>query len=225
MKKFFACIALAVSFLAGGQLSFGQVVINELDADTTGTDLLEFVELFGVPNASLDGLSIVGVNGSDDLTYDTFAFDLDGFALDANGFFVLGNTDVPNVDVNAVFNSNGLQNGPDAVVLFTGDIADFPNDTAPPTGISVLDVFHYGTNDTADAGISALYPLATYIDEGALGDKDTDSVGRTIDGAGVLATLNTPTPGTSNIAAAIPEPSSIALLGLVGGFGFIRRRR
>ena len=223
MKKIFTGFAIAVGTFLGGQLAFGQAVINEVDSDTTGTDLLEFVELFGAPNASLTGLSIVGVNGSDDLTYDTFAFDLDDLTLGANGFFVIGNADVANVDL--VIPSNALQNGPDAVVLFAGDISDFGDDTAPPTGTSVLDVFHYGTNDTADAGISGLYPLATYVDEGALGDKDTDSVGRSIDGAGLLTTFNTPTPGASNVSVGIPEPSSLALLGLVGCAGVIRRRR
>ncbi len=206
-------------------LCFGSIasaqVINEIDADTTGTDVLEFVELFGAPNMSLTGLSIVGVNGFDDLTYDTFAFDLDGFSLDANGYFVIGNpTVVPAPDLVTASANNALQNGPDAIVLFTGDIANFPNDSTPPTGAAVIDVIHYGTNDSADAGISALYPGAVYVDEGTLGDKDTDSIGRFPNGTGDFQTLDSPTPSDENV---VPEPGAFALL-LMGGLFLFRRR-
>ncbi len=46
------------------------IVINEVDADTVGTDALEFIELYdgGVGNTPLDGLVLVTYNGSDDLS-------------------------------------------------------------------------------------------------------------------------------------------------------------
>ncbi|NJO90239.1 MAG: lamin tail domain-containing protein [Chloroflexia bacterium] len=99
------------------------VIINEIDADTEGTDVLEFVELYdgGFGNTSLDGYVVVFYNGSNDLSY--AAYDLDGYSTDGNGYFVLGNADVPSVSI--VFPSNGLQNGADAVALFKGDGADF----------------------------------------------------------------------------------------------------
>jgi hypothetical protein len=203
------------------------LIINELDADTTGSDTLEFVELLGDPNMSLDGLSMVGVNGSDGLTYDTWAVDLDGFTTDSNGFFVIGNAGVANVDlVIAPGGGGALQNGADAVVLFTGDIVDFPNDTAPPTGAAVLDVVHYGTNDSADPDITAIYPLSMYpyVDEGTLGDKDTDSVGRIPNGmGGPFQTLDNPSPGALNV---VPEPSPFFMLGLalLGFIGFTGRK-
>ena len=55
------------------------VIINEIDADTPGTDTAEFVELYdgGVGNTPLDGLVVVFYNGNGDLSY--AAFDLDGF--------------------------------------------------------------------------------------------------------------------------------------------------
>ena len=45
------------------------VVINEVDADTPSTDTMEFVELFGDANGSLDGLVVVFYNGNGDTSY------------------------------------------------------------------------------------------------------------------------------------------------------------
>ena len=46
-------------------------MINEIDADTPGTDTMEFVELYdgGVGNVSLTGKTVVFFNGSNDLSY------------------------------------------------------------------------------------------------------------------------------------------------------------
>ena len=103
------------------------VIINEMDADTPGTDVAEFVELYdgGVGNTQLDGLVLVFYNGNGDTSY--AAFDLDGFSTDANGYFILGNPGVPGVDL--IFSPGGaglLQNGPDAVALYAANAADFP---------------------------------------------------------------------------------------------------
>ena len=109
------------------------VIINELDADTPGDDVAEFVELYdgGTGGTALDGLVVVFYNGSNDLSY--AAFDLDGFQTDASGYFTLGNPAVPGVDL--VFNPGaaGLQNGADAVAIFAGNGADFPTGTAVTT--------------------------------------------------------------------------------------------
>jgi len=44
--------------------SYGQVVINELDADTPSSDILEFIELkSATPNPPLDGYILVFFNG------------------------------------------------------------------------------------------------------------------------------------------------------------------
>jgi len=49
------------------------VIINEIDADTQGSDVLEFVELYdgGTGNTALDGLVLVNYNGNNDSSYDT----------------------------------------------------------------------------------------------------------------------------------------------------------
>lgn len=156
-------------------------VINEVDADTTGTDTLEFVELFDgdLGNSALDGLVLVFYNGSNNLSYN--AFDLDGMTTNANGYFVAGNTAVPGVDL--VFPSNGLQNGADAVALFQADATDFPNGTAITT-TNLLDAVVYDTNDADDAELLVLLnPGEPQLNEDTNGEKDTESNQRCPNGA------------------------------------------
>ena len=74
------------------------IIINEVDADQTSTDDMEFIELYdgGTGNTDLSGLVIVLFNGSGDVSYN--AFDLDGRSTDADGYFVMGSDIVPNVN-------------------------------------------------------------------------------------------------------------------------------
>ncbi|QTD47748.1 endonuclease/exonuclease/phosphatase family protein [Sulfidibacter corallicola] len=185
---------------ASNQPAPSELVINEVDADTAGSDTLEFVELFGTPNASLNGFVLVFFNGSSDQSY--LAIDLDGQSLDANGFFVAGNTGVANVDV--TFADNGLQNGADAVALYTGDDTDFPTNT-PVTTTNLVDALVYDTNDGDDAGLLVLLNAGqAQINEDDMGDKDGHSNSRFPDGGTPRDTdsytQQTPTPGESNVA-------------------------
>jgi len=198
-------LLLFLPFLSPDALAQVQVIINEVDADTPGTDTAEFVELYdgGVGNTSLDGMVVVFFNGSDDASYE--AFDLDGFSTDANGFFVLGNTGIPGVEI--VFGSNTLQNGADAVALFTGDATDFPEDT-PVTTTNLLDALVYDTNDSDDSGLLVLLNSGQpQVNEGGMGDKDNHSNQRIPNGSGGVRNTDTytqipPTPGAENGAAA-----------------------
>ena len=141
------------SFGSGGGPATN-VLINEIDADQNSTDSAEFIELFdgGAGNTALDGLVLVLYNGSNDQVYD--AIDLDGQTTDANGFFVVGSANVPNVDL-VEFTTNGLQNGADAVALYTGDATDFPDGTAVTT-TDLIDAIVYDTNDADDTGLLPL---------------------------------------------------------------------
>ena len=78
------------------------VIINEMDSDTPGADVAEFVELFdgGAGNTLLDGLVVVFYNGTTDQSYQ--AFDLDGFQTDASGYFTFGNPGVPGVGLSSL---------------------------------------------------------------------------------------------------------------------------
>jgi predicted extracellular nuclease len=157
------------------------VIINEVDSDTLSTDVLEFIELYdgGAGNTALDGLVVVLYNGNGDVSYNTF--DLDGYTTDANGYFLLGNTAVaPEI----TFNSNGLQNGADAVALYSGDADDFPNGTLVTTG-SLVDAVVYDTNDADDAGLLVLLNAGQLqVNEGGLDNKDYHSNQRCPNGEG-----------------------------------------
>jgi hypothetical protein len=79
--------------LLGSSVASAQVVINELDCDTAGTDDKEFIELkSATSNFSLDGYVLVFFNGTGsqaNLSY--FVYDLDGLVTDDNGIAVVGN--------------------------------------------------------------------------------------------------------------------------------------
>ncbi len=171
--------------------------INELDADTPGTDALEFVELYdgGAGNTALDGLVVVLFDGSNDRSY--FAADLDTRRTDAGGYFVLGNAGVAGVDL--VFANNLLQNGPDAVALFVGDASDFPANS-PVTTENLLDAIVYDTADADDPGILALLnSCQPQADEARRGTPADDSNQRCPNGTGAQRS-------TGTLAPALPTP-------------------
>jgi endonuclease G, mitochondrial len=201
------------------------IVINELDSDQAGTDAEEFIELYdgGVGNTSLNGLTVVLYNGSNDLSY--AAYDLDGMSTDATGYFILGNAAVPGVGLITVGSS--LQNGQDAAALYVGNATDFPANT-PITVNNLLDAVVYDTDDPDDAGLLALLnPGEPQVNEGANGATTLESIGRCPDYSGggrVTSTYraSTPTPGTANYCPPPPPPPSpsvVVISQVYGGGG------
>lgn len=187
---------------AGAALAQSPVLINELDADTDGSDRAEFVELYdgGAGNTALTGLVVVFYNGSDDQSY--AAFDLDGAVTGPDGYYVLGNPGVANV--NRTFSPGGsgaLQNGADAVALYRADASDFPGDT-PLTTQNLVDGVVYGTGDSDDPELLALLASGEpQLDEDSNGQKDLQSLQRSPDGAGGARS-------TSAFVAAAPTPGA-----------------
>jgi hypothetical protein len=168
--------------IAGGPT----LVINEVDGDTPGTDTAEFVELYdgGVGNTPLDGYVLVFFNGSNDSVY--AEYDLDTFTTDANGYFVIGNVGVNGVQI--TFSSNGLQNGADAVALYTGN----PGDVSAPTTTSLVDAVVHDTSDSDDTGLLTGLGQTTQYNEAENGDKDNESIARSPDGGPFTTQLATP---------------------------------
>lgn len=188
------------------------ILINEVDTDTPGTDVAEYIELYdgGHGNTDLSGLVLVVYDGSDDLSYNlggqATAIDLDGYATDGGGYFVLGNAAV--AGVNLVFNNNSLQNGADAVALYIGNGSNFPNNTALTTD-GLLDAIVYDTSDADDPGLLPLLNASQpQVNENGNGNGDSESNQRCPNGAGgqrntVAYLQRTPTPGAANYC--LPE--------------------
>ena len=185
----------------------GKVMINEVDADTPGSDTAEFVELYdgGTGNTPLDGLVVVffeGMSGSGNQSY--VAFDLDGYSTDANGYFVLGNPGVPGVSLMFDPGEFGLlSNGPDAVGLYIGNATDFPAGTTATT-TNLQDAIVYGTDDPNASGLLPLLNAGqTIVNENATGNSQTQSSQRCPNGMGGFRNTSpyypgAPTPGSAN---------------------------
>lgn len=197
------------------------VIINELDSDTPGTDAAEFVELYdgGVGNTSLTGLVVVFFNGSNDLSYR--AIDLDGFSTNASGYFTIGNAAVTGVDL--TFPGNILQNGPDAVALYAANASNFPTDSAITT-TNLRDAVVYDTADADDPGLLVLLNAGQpQVDESGGAGPEGDSIGRCPNGDGGARNTNTylartPTPDGANNC---PAPPVVAAIHDVQGNGAV----
>ncbi|MEA3350149.1 MAG: choice-of-anchor D domain-containing protein, partial [Chloroflexota bacterium] len=169
-------------FSIQGTGAVDSILINEVDADTPGSDSAEFIELYdgGDGDTDLTGLVLVFYNGSDDQSYRSF--DLDGESTDADGYFVLGNSGMAGVDL--TFGNGTLQNGADAVALYIGDAADFPDYTALTTN-NLLDAIVYDTGQSDGAGLLPLLNASQpQVNEDGNNDKDNESNQRCPNGAG-----------------------------------------
>jgi endonuclease G len=207
----------------------GTVIINEIDADTPGSDTAEFIELYdgGAGNTPLDGLVVVLYDGglnpfNGNQSY--AAFDLDGYTTDANGYFVLGNPGVANAGI--IFDPGQfglLQNGPDAVALYVGNAGDFSSGTVVTTA-NLLDAIVYGTNDPNPSNLMTLINAGQLIvNEDANGAGQTESSQRCPNGMGGIRTSSAyrqsaPTPGAGNTCAA-PAFSDVVISQIYGGGG------
>lgn len=178
------------------------IVINELDADQPthpeGGERGEFVELYdgGVGNLQLDGFVLVLFNGANSESY--AAYDLAGSSTNGEGFFVIGDAEVPNVSL--AVNNFSLQNGPDAVALYRGFRSDFANGSFP-TEDNLVDAVVYGTNDDDAVDLLETFtPDHAQINEG--NSNNTDSIGREAEGGDPRdpSTYGTmvPSPGAAN---------------------------
>jgi len=197
MKKLYTLLLFIFSFITSGQ-----VVINELDSDTSSTDDREFIELKStVPNFSLDGYVLVFFNGNATSTTANksyYTIGLNGLTTDANGIILIGNSLVsPAPD--KIFPDNIIQNGADGVGLYLGTASDFPDDTLATT-TNLIDALMYDTKDADATALMALLGVSTQYDEGLNNLQTTQSIQRKSDGT--YETKN-PTPGANNDGSGI----------------------
>jgi len=180
-----------------GLANYGQVVINEIDTDTPGTDDKEFIELkSATPNFALDGYVIVLYNGSPTSSTGNksyFALDLDGYITDVNGLIVIGNDLVSPVP-DKYLQVSTMQNGQDGIALYFANASDFPDQT-PVTATNLVDAIVYGNNNPDATTLMSVLGVSAQINEAMNGLGTTQSIQRKNDGT---YEVKTPTPAANN---------------------------
>ena len=137
--------ALLFAGLMGSTTATAQdVVINELNL-VVGPETGQFVELYGTPGTALDGHALVIVKSafsSGDWSAQTQAVvDLNGLALDAEGFLAL--------------NGEGWQNSVAGVVLAASPASSFELDQTPVFD-DMLDAVLYGNTSVSNPQMTAI---------------------------------------------------------------------
>lgn len=215
---------LTYLFLFLGIFTYSQVVINEIDADTPGTDQLEFVELkSATPNFSLDGYVLVFFNETNTACY--YAYDLDGFTTDINGIAHFGNSLVTPSPV-GTFSNNKIQNGPDVVALYLGNASDFQFAVQPgtlATTTNLIDAVAHNNTTSVPTNLMSILGISVCTNESASGSGTTHSIQRKNDGT---YEVKLPTPGSNNDGSGvvlnyISVSTSIPVINEGDSFNFI----
>jgi hypothetical protein len=200
IKKYLLFLSLIGSLVSYSQI----IVINEIDSDSPSIDNLEFVELkTQTPNTSLNGYLLVCFNGNPNSGFLTslksyYTMSLDGLTTDANGLVLIGSNAVSPYPART-FGDNLLQNGADAIAIYTGTVDDFPDGTLATT-TNLVHALAYDTSDSDATELMALLGLIVQHDENENGNQTTESIQRKNDG-----TYETkfPTPGVPNDGSGI----------------------
>jgi len=197
MDKSKGCAAALLAALWAGVITPASAVtvISEVFYDASGSDAGKvFVELFGMPGESLDGLVLEGINGSNGAVYRSIPL---AGVIPVDGVFVIGDDDggatsVANVDFIADVD---FQNGPDSVVLRNGG--------------TILDAVGYGAFSLSDVFAGEGLPAADPAAGGSIARfaPTLDSGDNSLD----FVVLDTPTPGVVPLIASVPIPPAMLL--------------
>ena len=160
-----------------------EVVINEVLYDAEGTDHDVFVELWGAPNTILDGMTLVGINGSNGGAYKEIY--LTGM-IGPDGYFVIAHTEASgsiSAAADMLTHKVDYQNGPDSIQLrYAG---------------GVVDAVAYGDFGEAEVSAGEGNPVSEP-------DSAGHSIGRQSDGVDTdsnsddFVSFSLPTPGAPN---------------------------
>ncbi|OZH51410.1 hypothetical protein AFK68_31215 [Hydrocoleum sp. CS-953] len=200
-------------------------VINEVFVSHAGVDDTEFIEIFGTPGTSLDGLSFIAVEG------DSFGpgtidaqFDFDStHTIGDNGFFLIGNpTGLANnyaVAPNVEISSNFLENSSSTFALVeTGSISG----TSVTDNEVVIDTVALTDGDAGDTfffDAPVIGPDGSFFPAGArrvTDGVDTDTVSDFVISDFFLGADNTPTAGTFDHGGGGEEPTLTAIYDIQG---------
>lgn len=169
--------------------------IQEVVYDAPGPDAAyAFTELVGPPGASLDGWSVVGINGSTGTSYRTI--DLAGASIPLDGIFVIA-TMAASLELAAVRDFIGpvdWQNGPDAIQLWN------PFE-------EIADALQYGDAGDGNRGEGA---PAEDVAPGL--SLSRDERGTDTDDNAIDFRASEPSPGSVGAAVSISAPPVVMLL-------------
>ena len=191
------------------------VSINELRIDQPSTDNDEYVELFGEPGASLDGLSfmVIGDGSGGSGTIEALV-DLSGNTLDENGFFLIAEAtfSLGTADLTTALNFENSDNVTHLVVrntsLSVGDDVDTDDDgIVDVSGLedvvdSVALIESVGTGELVYS-TTVVGPNGTFVPAHVY--RDADGTGEFQIGEFNPADSTNETPGASNVIPVIVD--------------------
>jgi len=202
-------------------------VINEVYASHTGTDDTEFIELFGTPGTSLEGLSLIVVEGDSgnfgeiDRQIDFDAGDIIG----DNGFLLVGNPAglganygvTPDLEIG----NNFLENSSFTVALVETDSISGTSVAGSEIVLDTVALTDGGAGDTFFFDAPVIGPDGSFFPAGArrvTDGVDTDTVDDWAIGDFLLGSENTPTAGTFDNGGG-EEPAILTFIHEVQGDG------
>ena len=203
------------------------ITINEFFASMTSTDNTEFVELFGTPGDSLDGLSLIIVEGDAGANPGIVDFRLDFSADDVignNGFFLIGNPtglrENYNVTPDAFIKDNTFENSSLTAALvqtntLIADVGDGNVVSETATIVDAVALTDGGASDTFFYSAPVVGPDGSFFPAGVrrlVDGVDTDSATDFAISDFGLGSENTPTPSNTN-----PQAKRIGSIELAGG--------
>lgn len=213
-------------------------VINEVLASHTGPDNTEYFELFGTPGTSLEGLSLIVVEGEPDgvgTIDERVDFGADD-ALGDNGFFLVGNSEgllinygvTPNLDIDLNF-----ENGDETFALVETSSLSGGVGTQVTGNEVVLDsvaLTEPAGDGTFFFDVPVVGPDGTFFPAGArrvTDGVDTDSTDDFVLADFGLSQDNTPIAGTDD--SVIEDPTDLTIpeiqgSGLTSEFGGVLAR-
>lgn len=217
MKKIL--FLLIATLFTGGQASADLILTSVVDGTLSGgtPKILEFFATDNIPNLGIYGIELVSNAGSSAGAVET-AFT---GSLSAGDFYYVSTEAVNSAAVLGfapdLITGDANHNGDDDFYLYENGLlvdvwsgSDGTDNTG--TATDILDSYSYRVSNTG--------PNTTFtLTEWTIADPNTLDG---LDAAGIAAEIPF---GTFTAPLAVPEPSSLALLGLIGLAGVVRRRK